>query len=194
MIKFYWLVTLDRQLTGFIPALRRRRLTRAGLAAALFMGLMGVASASAVAALAQAWITLVLPIRASIALASGRSISGVRLTALGPSEVRYEKGGRRTLPIQKVKSISFTGPMLLESRLMIVLSSRGCQNPRQLLIPRTALVVKPNSDALALDPASLSSTESNVMQQAKWMGYSIVVKTLKFEADGLMQLEYTCSL
>ena len=192
---------MDRQLTGSISALRRRRLSRAGLATALFTG---VASASTAAGLAQAWITLVLPIRVTIALASGMSISGVRLTALGPTEVSYEKGGRRTLPAQEVKNISFTGPMSLESPSKYVLhgpsssrlwlSSMGCQKPRQLLIPRTALVVIPNGNALALDTASISSTERNVLLNAKWSGYSLVVKTLKFEADGLMQLEYTCTL
>lgn len=193
---------MDRQLSGSISALRRRRLSRTGLATALFMG---VASASTTASLAQAWITLVLPIRVSIALASGMTISGVRLTALGPTEVSYEKGGRRTLPVPEVKNISFKGPMSLESPIKPVLfgrrlssgktlSSGGCQKPRQPLIPRTALVVIPNGDALALDTASMSSTERNVMQEAKWSGYSLVVKTLKFEADGLMQLEYTCTL
>lgn len=184
---------MDRQLTGSTPALRRQWLSRAGLAAAV---LMRVASASAAAAWAQAPITMVLPSRVAIALASGQTISGVRLMALGLSEVSYEKGGRRSLPLREVKSISFSGSVSLEAKLPPEIRGakvEGCRGPRLLLISGSALVVQSNGDALALNPASLERTVSRDLRQASSLNF-LVVDTLRFEPDGKVRLTYnSCS-
>ena len=184
---------MGRQLTSTTPALRGQWLSRAGLAAAV---LMCVASASAAAAWAQAPITMVLPSRVAIALASGQTISGVRLMALGPSEVSYEKGGRRSLPVREVKSISFSGPVLLEAKRRPDIRGpevEGCRGPRLLPISSSALVVQSNGDALALDPASLARTVSRDLRQASSLN-SLVVDTLRFVPDGKVRLTYnSCS-
>jgi hypothetical protein len=202
------------QSTGCTPALRWHRFIRRVFASSL---LMGIGTASAPPAVARTPITMVLPSMATISLLSGRTISGVRLTALGPTEVSYEKGGRRSLPVREVESISFSGPLSLEGRGLPVLSfmtdnmipaeilfslgrifgpkpetstrSVRCRQSRQIPITSSALSVQPNGEALALDPASLESSVVTDLQQARSINI-LMVETLRLGADSKVQLEY----
>ena len=181
------------QPAGSIPAFRWHRLPRACLAFSLFIGI-GIASAPT--AMGKALITLVLPSRVSISLASGKTISGVRLTALDSSQLSYEKGGKRSLPVREVRSISFSGPVSLEATFRKPIRGfqiSGCRGPREMPIPGSALLVVPNGDALALDPAILESTVSKDLQQASSVNI-LVVSALRFDPDGKVRLEYkSCS-
>jgi hypothetical protein len=184
-----------RQPNRSFPAIWWHRMTRSAEAAFL---LMVVVHASAPAAVAKGPITLVLPSRVTISLVSGKTMSGVRLTALGPSQVSYEKGGNRSLPVQEVKSISFSGPMTLEQKASRGIRIRGsqpvgCRGPRQMPIPGSALSVQSKRDALSLDPASLDTSVLRDLRQASSLN-TLVVDTLRFDPDGKVQLDYkSCS-
>ena len=132
----------------------------------------------------KALITLVLPSRVSISLASGKTISGVRLTALDSSQLSYEKGGKRSLPVSL--EATFRKPIR-------GFQISGCRGPQEMPIPGSALLVVPNGDALALDPAILESTVSKDLQQASSVNI-LVVSALRFDPDGKVRLEYkSCS-
>lgn len=182
-----------RQLNRSFSGIWWYRMTRSAQAAFL---LMVVVHASTPAAVAKGPITLVLPSRVTISLVSGKTISGVRLTALGPSQVSYEKGGNRSLPVQEVKSISFSGPMTLEAKRPPDIRGtklEGCRGPRQMPIPGSALSVQSKRDALSLDPASLDTSVLRDLRQASSLN-TLVVDTLRFDPDGKVQLEYkSCS-
>jgi hypothetical protein len=178
---------------GSIPASRWHRPFQAVLAALL---LVVIGPASTPAAVAKGPIKLVLPSRVTISLVSGKTISGARLTDLGPSQVSYEKGGKRSLPVREVKSISFSGSVTLEEKLPPdVRGSKlvGCRGPLQMPLPGSALLVQSKGDALFLDPASLDTSVLRDLRQATSLN-TLVVDTLRFEPDGKVQLDYkSCS-
>jgi hypothetical protein len=151
---------------------------------------------STAAAVAKGPITLMLPSRVTISLVSGKTISGVRLTALGPSQVSYEKGGKRSLPVREVKSIAFSGSVTLEEKLPPEVRGTklvGCRGPLQMPLPGSALLVQSKGDALFLDPASLDTSVLRDLRQASSLN-TLVVDTLRFEPDGMVQLDYkSCS-
>ena len=182
-----------RQPNGFIPAIWLQRPLEAVLAALL---LMVIGPASTPAAVAKGPITMVLPSRVTISLVSGETISGVRLTDLGPSQLIYEKGGKRSLPLRQVKSISFSGSVSLEAKLPPDIRGSklvGCRGPRQMPLPGSALLVQSKGDTLVLDPASLESSLLRDLRQASSLN-TLVVDTLRFDPDGKVQLDYkSCS-
>jgi hypothetical protein len=162
--------------------------------AALLLMLAGPASTPA--AVAKEPITLVLPSRVTISLVSGKTISGMRLTALGPSQVSYEKGGKRSLPVREVKSIAFSGSVTLEAKFPPDMRGSklvGCRGPRQMPLPGSALLVQSKGETLVLDPASLDTSVLRDLRQASSLN-TLVVDTLRFEPDGKVQLDYkSCS-
>jgi len=178
---------------GSIPAIWLQRPLEAVLAALL---LVVIGPASTPAAVAKGPITMVLPSRVTISLVSGKTISGVRLTDLGPSQVSYEKGGKRSLPVQEVKSISFSGSISLKAKRPPDIRGTklvGCRGPRQMPLPGSALLVQSKGDTLSLDPASLDTSVLRDLRQATSLN-TLVVDTLRFDPDGKVQLDYkSCS-
>jgi hypothetical protein len=163
------------------------------LAATLITAILVSTATSATAADA---LTLMLPSTATIKLVNLQTISGIRLAAMGPSAVSYEQGGQRSLPLRQVESISFTGPIKLKAKEGPTVrgeAPKGCRGPRQILLASTALVVQPNGVAMALDPATLDTTQRKDLQQTSVFN-TLVVDTLRFDPSGKVQLAYkACS-
>jgi hypothetical protein len=194
------------QTTGATPALRWHRFIRAGLAAAL---LMGIGTVSAPAGEVEGAIRMELPPRVTITLQSGRTISGVLLAAVGQRGISYKKGGKRFLIVVEVKKISFSGPVLLERRYREVLMSgkvpsilfpenqdttRGndCRKPREIATPVSAMLLKSNGEALYLDPRGLEPFVVKDLRQARRNKF-LLVESLQFDPDGKVRLKYKCA-
>jgi hypothetical protein len=147
---------------------------------------------TALSATAADPLMLMLPNTATINLVNRQTISGIRLSAVGPSAVIYEQGGKRTLPMRQVASISFTGPITLKAKEGPILrgdTPKGCRKPRKLLLASTALKVHSNGDAMTLDLASLDSTLRKDLQQTSVLN-SLVVDSLNFNPSGKVELAY----
>jgi hypothetical protein len=166
-----------------------RLLARTGWAAILLAA--GLAFGAAAAGSMEP-IPLKLPRQATISMVNGGTISGVRLAALGPSQVSYEKAGRRFLPAREVASIAFSGPVVLRENVRPEIRGEepaGCGKRREMSLLSSALTVQANGDALAIAPSGLTPTRLMDLQQATSLN-TLVVTLLRFGADGKVWLEY----
>jgi hypothetical protein len=141
-------------------------------------------------------LKLILPSNVTIHLADSKSISGVRLATLSPSQVAFEKGGRRTLQLAEVARIAFQGAVELKAKGEPVfrgVSLKGCGRQREILVSTESLEIQPDGASLALNPDRLPSAVLRDLRQTIAIK-TLVVESLLFDPGGKVRLLYkACS-
>ena len=152
--------------------------------------------APATAATSSNAVQLMLPSNVTIHLADRKSVSGVRLAVVSPSKVAYDKGGLRSLPLEKVARIAFQGSVELKAKgngVVRGVSLKGCGAAKEVLLATAALSIQPDGAALAVNPDLLPATVRKDLKQTSGIK-TLVVESLRFDPGGKVRLLYkACS-
>lgn len=179
------------------PAGIMRRLLASRLALpALITAATGLVSALEPLGLAvagEAPVVLMLPAKATIKTTKGQSYSGVRLSALTPSQITYERGGLRALAAGDVSSIAFLGKVSLKAKGSDVvrgMEPRGCTpSAEEVEVASAALAIQGNGTSLALLPAQLPKQVRIVLRQSSQIR-TLVVDELRFDPGGKVRVVF----
>jgi hypothetical protein len=138
-------------------------------------------------------VMLMLPAKATIKTTKGQSYTGVRLSALSPSQITYEKGGKRSLAAGDVSSIAFLGKVNLKakgSNVVRGVEPRGCTpSAEEVQVASAGLAIQANGSSLALVPAQLpESVRKDLKQTSKVL--TLVVNELRFAPGGKVRVVY----
>jgi hypothetical protein len=136
-------------------------------------------------------VLLKLPASVTILTTKGESYSGVRLLAVTPTKISYEKEGKRFLESSEVKSIAFRGKVVLETKRigpMRGVEPKGCpQKSEEVLVAAAALAIQPDGTSLTLLPAQLPKGLNKDLQQTS-QGRTLVVNKLLFDPSGKVRV------
>lgn len=177
-------------------AIMRRTLASRLALPALIAAAAGLLSAwvplgSAVAG--EAPVVLMLPAKATIKTTKGQSYSGVRLSALSPSQITYERGGQRALAAGDVSSIAFLGKVSLKakgSHVVRGVEPRGCTpSADEVQVAASALAIQGNGTSLALLPAQLPKQVRIDLRQSSQVR-TLVVNELHFDPGGKVRVVF----
>lgn len=138
-------------------------------------------------------VMLLLPAKATIKTTKGQSYTGVRLSALSPSQITYEKGGKRALAAGDVKSIAFLGKVKLKakgSNVVRGVEPRGCPpSAEEVQVASAALAIQSDGTSLALQPAQLPKTVQMDLRHTSKVR-TLVVNELRFDPGGKVRVVY----
>ena len=181
----------------WLPAAIMRRALASRLALpALIAAASGLLSAwvplgSAVAG--DAPVVLMLPAKATIKTNKGQTYSGVRLSALSPSQITYERGGQRALAAGDVSSIAFLGKVSIKAKGSDVVRGvepSGCTpSADEVQVAASALAIQGNGTSLALLPAQLPKQVRIDLRQSSQVR-TLVVNELRFDPGGKVRVVF----
>lgn len=125
-------------------------------------------------------------------LAPGGLYSGVRLVAVGPTDVVFTKGGVRTVPLAQVASITFQGPVVYtENRNPEMRGEplKDCLPQPEVRLAYGALAIQSDGSSLALRPDGLQDVVRKSLRQVGGLR-TLVVDSMRFAPGGLVNLAY----
>ncbi|WP_094510957.1 hypothetical protein [Synechococcus sp. MW101C3] len=125
-------------------------------------------------------------------LAKGGSYSGVRLIAVGPTDVVFTKGGVRTVPLAQVASITFQGavkPREDRNPEMRGEPLKDCLPQPEVRLASAALAIQSDGSTLALKPDALQDLVRKDLRQVGSLR-TLVVDSMRFAPGGLVNLAY----
>ncbi|MFM9100391.1 MAG: hypothetical protein ACKOPS_03240 [Cyanobium sp.] len=141
----------------------------------------------------EAPVVLMLPAKATIKTTKGQSYSGVRLSALSPSQITYERGGQRALAAGDVSSIAFLGKVSLiakGSHVVRGVEPRGCTpSADEVQVAASALAIQGNGTSLALLPAQLPKQVRIDLRQSSQVR-TLVVNELRVDPGGKVRVVF----
>ena len=136
-------------------------------------------------------VLLQLPANVTIWTTGGQTHTPRRLLSVSPAGITYDQAGQRFLAASKVKSIAFSGQVLLQSNgtgPIRGVEPKGCpKTTTELLVATAAVAIQPGGRSISLLPERLTKTRYKDLSDTS-VRRTLVVNELRFDPGGKVRL------